>query len=136
MHILVHCHRCHRVFKTETELREHQRATEPCIVSNRDPPEGIDTAQLARLKSKKRFGKERTEEEKWRAIYHFLFPEEDATLVSPCTSIKCQCVAVTSNTDMCRLRRLYRCARANPCPTNGLRDLLPIRIPSKNQTRT
>ncbi|KAF2111138.1 hypothetical protein BDV96DRAFT_187118 [Lophiotrema nucula] len=81
-HIHISCHRCNIIFKSDDELREHQRG-DPCVVSDCEPPDGISTTQLARLKSKKRFGKEGTEEEKWRAIYQYLFPDEDANLVSP-----------------------------------------------------
>ncbi|KAF2188593.1 hypothetical protein K469DRAFT_684614 [Zopfia rhizophila CBS 207.26] len=70
------------VFKNVQLLREHQRQAESYLVSSQDPPKGIDTTQLARLKSKKRFGMEKSAEEKWRAIYHFLFPDEDVAYVS------------------------------------------------------
>ena len=72
------------MFKTESELENHQRQTEPCQISELELPEGLDSKQVARLKSKKKFGNERTDGERWMAIYHFLFPDEDATLVSPC----------------------------------------------------
>lgn len=82
-HIIIHCKRCRQMFKTESELENHQRQTEPCQISELGLPEGLDSKQVARLKSKKKFGNERTDRERWMAIYHFLFPDEDATLVSP-----------------------------------------------------
>ena len=83
-HIIIHCKRCRQIFKTESELENHQRQTEPCQIGESELPEGLYSRQVARLKSKKKFGNERTDRERWMVIYHFLFPDEDATLVSPC----------------------------------------------------
>ncbi|OCL11692.1 hypothetical protein AOQ84DRAFT_373757 [Glonium stellatum] len=82
-HIIIHCKRCRKIFKTESELENHQRQTEPCRIGESELPEGLNSEQVLRLRSKKKFGNERNEEGRWMAIYHFLFPDEDVTLVSP-----------------------------------------------------
>ncbi|KAF2729987.1 hypothetical protein EJ04DRAFT_555745 [Polyplosphaeria fusca] len=83
MNTLYVCNRCREDFESDCELTEHQRAPVPCNINDQKRIEGLNATQVARLKSKKRFGKERTEEEKWRAVYHFLFSDDDCTLVSP-----------------------------------------------------
>ncbi|OCK75001.1 hypothetical protein K432DRAFT_309501, partial [Lepidopterella palustris CBS 459.81] len=82
-HILIQCKRCRQEFKNDADLEKHQREIEPCAINDSEAPEGLDMNQRMRLKSKKKFGTEVTEEEKWRAVYHFLFPDEDASSVSP-----------------------------------------------------
>ncbi|KAF2468716.1 uncharacterized protein BDR25DRAFT_357082 [Lindgomyces ingoldianus] len=82
-HVSIYCRRCHKIFQTEDELENHQRLPQPCMVSSNSSPQGLSVTQIARLKSKKRFGSEKTEEERWRAVYHFLFPSVPVMSVSP-----------------------------------------------------
>ncbi|KAF2188601.1 hypothetical protein K469DRAFT_566131, partial [Zopfia rhizophila CBS 207.26] len=90
-HVLIYCNRCHFVFQGEDELHNHQRQIQPCTISTDPLPEGLSATQVARLKSKKKFGSEKTEEERWLAVYHFLFPDEPVMSVSPCDSLRTDC---------------------------------------------
>ncbi|KAF2466340.1 uncharacterized protein BDR25DRAFT_317733 [Lindgomyces ingoldianus] len=71
----IHCPRCYCTFKTESDLRGHQRALEGCTVQEAKGYDGYDKEQEKKLKSKKRCISGKTEEDKWNDIYMILFPE-------------------------------------------------------------
>lgn len=70
------CHRCCATFSTDLILREHQRDPSGCEVREQVPVEGFDKDQEQQLKSKKRSQTYLTEEEKWKAVYRILFPDD------------------------------------------------------------
>ncbi|ORX96543.1 hypothetical protein BCR34DRAFT_578594 [Clohesyomyces aquaticus] len=78
------CIRCYEVFKDDTALRDHQRATEPCPRRPEKALEGINEIQKRALRSRKKRKPELSDEEKWRHIYLILFPnDEECTIPSP-----------------------------------------------------
>jgi hypothetical protein len=65
-------------------LREHQRDPRGCDVKEQILLEGFDKDQERRLKSKKRSQTYQTEEEKWKGVYHILFPDDgEADIPTP-----------------------------------------------------
>lgn len=78
----VYCPRCYTMFDADLDLSNHLRSAQ-CNVSAPEPIEGIDRETLKALR--KRSSALRLEEDKWRDVYHLLFPEvamED--IPSPC----------------------------------------------------
>ncbi|KAH7411616.1 hypothetical protein DE146DRAFT_627672 [Phaeosphaeria sp. MPI-PUGE-AT-0046c] len=69
---LIYCPRCYATFDVENELSNHLRSAQ-CSVSAPQPMEGIDRETLKTLR--KRSPAFRLEEDKWRDVYHLLFPE-------------------------------------------------------------
>jgi hypothetical protein len=75
------CHHCMEDFETQVALDEHIGT--PC---RRKPPlksHGINKKQEGQLRSRKMYQKSLDEEEKWRAIYKIIFPDEE-NIPSPC----------------------------------------------------
>ncbi|RYP18432.1 hypothetical protein DL765_003944 [Monosporascus sp. GIB2] len=71
------CNRCLSPFKSASELLEHQRSAQACIVVPDSQSAGImTTAQREKIRSKRKAKPGVTEEEKWVAIYRILFPNE------------------------------------------------------------
>ncbi|KAI8686662.1 hypothetical protein NCS56_00326700 [Fusarium sp. Ph1] len=69
------CHHCMEDFETQVALDEHIET--PC---RRKPPlksHGINKKQEGQLRSRKMYQKSLDEEEKWRAIYKIIFPDEE-----------------------------------------------------------
>jgi hypothetical protein len=78
----IYCPRCYTMFDVDMDLSNHLRSAQ-CHVSAPQPIEGIDRETLKALR--KRSPALRLEEDKWRDVYHLLFP--DVTLEdipSPC----------------------------------------------------
>lgn len=78
----IYCPRCYGTFDKENDLSNHLRSAQ-CSVTEPQPIDGIDRETLAILR--KRSPAFRLEEDKWRDVYHLLFPEvalED--IPSPC----------------------------------------------------
>lgn len=78
----IYCPRCYNMFDADIDLSNHLRSAH-CHVSAPQPIEGIDRETLKALR--KRSPALRLEEDKWRDVYHLLFPEvamED--IPSPC----------------------------------------------------
>lgn len=79
----VHCSRCYTVFKCDTELVTHQRLPEGCEVRTVELPEGYNREQEGILRRKRKLAG--SEEEKWRAMYKILFPDDDESdIPTPC----------------------------------------------------
>lgn len=80
----IYCPRCYATFDAESDLSNHLRLAQ-CSVTEPQPIDGIDRETLKVLR--KRSPAFRLEEDKWRDVYHLLFPEvalED--IPSPCKS--------------------------------------------------
>lgn len=74
----IHCFRCHAIFKTDQEHQVHMRTNPPCeVTEERIQLEGFDSSQEKLLRSRKRMQRDITEEDKWRDVYHILFPADD-----------------------------------------------------------
>ena len=67
----IYCPRCYSMFDTDNDLSTHLRSQQ-CQVSAAQPIEGIDRETLKGLR--KRSPALRLEEDKWRDMYHLLFP--------------------------------------------------------------
>jgi hypothetical protein len=67
-----YCPRCWAVFDTNINLIDHSRLAQ-CYISAPKPIEGIDHKTCEALR--KRSPALRLEEDKWRDVYHLLFPE-------------------------------------------------------------
>jgi hypothetical protein len=81
----IYCPRCYAMFDADVDLSNHLRSAQ-CQVSAPQPIEGIDRETLKALR--KRSPALRLEEDKWRDVYHLLFPDvalED--IPSPCEYI-------------------------------------------------
>ena len=109
----IQCNRCCATFGNESTLREHQRDIRGCEVTQNLPLEGFDKDQENQLKSKKRSPNSATgsEEDRWRAVYRILFPDDDeADVPSPCKphvhpgQLLKLC---RSNIDRCRIPTIY-----------------------------
>ncbi|OJD30034.1 uncharacterized protein BKCO1_6700016 [Diplodia corticola] len=71
------CPRCFKVFDSDDDLNEHLRAEQRCPESLVRPvEERLSRKQADLIKSKKR-PKGATEEDKWRAVYAIIFPQDD-----------------------------------------------------------
>jgi len=78
----IYCPRCYATFDADMDLSNHLRSAH-CLVSEPQPIEGIDRETLKSLR--KRSPVSRPEEEKWRDVYHLLFPNVDLEdIPSPC----------------------------------------------------
>ncbi|KAF1994367.1 hypothetical protein P154DRAFT_447722 [Amniculicola lignicola CBS 123094] len=78
-HLLpIQCNRCCATFSTEPLLREHQRDARGCEIREQAPLEGFNKDQERKLKSKRRSPVVQTEEDKWKRVYHILFPDDPA----------------------------------------------------------
>ncbi|KAF2101375.1 hypothetical protein NA57DRAFT_53346 [Rhizodiscina lignyota] len=71
----VRCPRCYTAFLNDKELSTHYRQLESCKIQQEHPVEGLDKAQEAQLRSRKRLIG--TEEHKWKGMYSILFPDDD-----------------------------------------------------------
>lgn len=75
------CENCFEQFESRLVLDEHRQ--DPC---RKKPPSGsygINSEQERQLRSRKMYQKSLDEEEKWRAIYKIIFPDEE-NIPSPC----------------------------------------------------
>jgi hypothetical protein len=68
----IYCPRCYATFDADVDLSNHLRSAQ-CQVSAPQPIEGIDRETLKTLR--KRSPALRLEEDKWRDVYHLLFPD-------------------------------------------------------------
>ncbi|KAF2826317.1 hypothetical protein CC86DRAFT_27981 [Ophiobolus disseminans] len=68
----IYCPRCYTMFDADVDLSNHLRSAQ-CHVSVPQPIEGIDRETLKALR--KRSPALRLEEDKWRDVYHLLFPD-------------------------------------------------------------
>jgi hypothetical protein len=68
----IYCPRCYAMFDADVDLSNHLRSAQ-CQVSAPQPIEGIDRETLKTLR--KRSPALRLEEDKWRDVYHLLFPD-------------------------------------------------------------
>ncbi|KAI0897926.1 hypothetical protein F4806DRAFT_507681 [Annulohypoxylon nitens] len=68
------CGRCWQPFENEEDHIDHQRATEPCPLRDKEPVEGFDASQEKRLRSRKKTTNCQTEIAKWEAVFSILFP--------------------------------------------------------------
>jgi hypothetical protein len=81
------CPRCWEFFDKKEQLNDHQRAAASCDIKELSfnlSGEGFDERQERELK---RRGKHqgRTEKEKWKEMFHILFPEVDQNAIpDPC----------------------------------------------------
>ncbi|KAI1501949.1 hypothetical protein F5X99DRAFT_380937 [Biscogniauxia marginata] len=74
------CGRCWEPFDDEQSYIDHQRTTEPCSLREKEPIEGFDSSQEAKLRSRKKMMTVKSEDEKWQQVFRILFPhvsEED-----------------------------------------------------------
>lgn len=78
----IYCPRCYATFDADVDLSNHLRSAH-CLVSEPQHIEGIDRETLKSLR--KRSPVFRPEEDKWRDVYHLLFPDVDLEdIPSPC----------------------------------------------------
>ncbi|KAF2812709.1 uncharacterized protein BDZ99DRAFT_351354, partial [Mytilinidion resinicola] len=68
------CTRCCQKFKYDSDLTAHSRLPEGCEVRDEEPPEGIDSNQRQKLRSKKKGEFGNTREDRWKHVYSVLFP--------------------------------------------------------------
>ncbi|KAH6949219.1 hypothetical protein DER45DRAFT_580864 [Fusarium avenaceum] len=68
------CGRCWEPFKDEQCYLDHLRTEEACPLREMEHVEGFDEAQERSLKSRKRYGRELSEDDKWRRVFKILFP--------------------------------------------------------------
>ncbi|KAH6980692.1 hypothetical protein BKA56DRAFT_673176 [Ilyonectria sp. MPI-CAGE-AT-0026] len=71
------CGRCCQDFRTSTQLLDHQRADDPCVLKTEEAQDGINEDQFQALRSRKRPRGGLSEEEKWIGVYKIIFPDED-----------------------------------------------------------
>ncbi|KAI1359619.1 hypothetical protein F5Y08DRAFT_344484 [Xylaria arbuscula] len=69
------CMRCCEHFDSEQPYVNHQRAPVPCQLRDPEPIEGFNADQEKQLKSRKKKDHIVTEADKWRAVFHILFPD-------------------------------------------------------------
>jgi hypothetical protein len=82
-----YCPRCWAVFDTNINLIDHSRLAQ-CYISAPKPIEGIDHKTREALR--KRSPALRLEEDKWRDVYHLLFPEVALVdILSPYSTSNC-----------------------------------------------
>lgn len=82
----IRCPRCYESFDDEALLRAHVTATQRCP-EGKEPPkdEGLSQEQERSLRSKRRLGRESSEEARWRQIFQICFPEVlEVDIPSPC----------------------------------------------------
>jgi hypothetical protein len=92
----IYCPRCYVMFDADIDLSSHLRSAQ-CSVTAPQPIEGIDRETLKALR--KRSPVLRLEEDRWRDVYHLLFPGvalED--IPSPCTFQHPLLTALDTNT--------------------------------------
>ncbi|RYO83041.1 hypothetical protein DL766_005740 [Monosporascus sp. MC13-8B] len=79
------CPRCWEAFKSEAFRDAHLQRDPPCQKQDNDTLlDGFSKAQEKQLRSRKKPDVNMTDEDKWREIYHILFPEDDLeTIPSP-----------------------------------------------------
>ncbi|OCL08075.1 hypothetical protein AOQ84DRAFT_439822 [Glonium stellatum] len=70
------CPRCYLSVLDDSQLKEHIRQEPPCDVHQGGPAEGIDSEKMTKLKNKKGISNQ-SDEERWKAIYRILFPDDD-----------------------------------------------------------
>ncbi|KAL3417091.1 hypothetical protein PVAG01_11091 [Phlyctema vagabunda] len=73
----IQCVRCWIFFKSQDDLNIHLSAINICNVRPGQPIEGVSPDMVARLRSRKKFSADQTEEDRWRRMYEMLFPNED-----------------------------------------------------------
>ncbi|KAI0540446.1 hypothetical protein GGR58DRAFT_130039 [Xylaria digitata] len=72
------CVRCWTPFESEKDHINHQRATTPCELRDREPVEGFDADQEKQLKSRKKKNHIVSEVDRWKAVFQILFPHVSA----------------------------------------------------------
>jgi hypothetical protein len=81
------CPRCWNFFESKDRLNDHIKAAERCeskTLSFSLCDEGFDERQEKELR-KRRKNQSRTEKEKWKEMYHVLFPDDDYSAIpDPC----------------------------------------------------
>jgi hypothetical protein len=83
------CPRCWETFNSADELIQHARKPTQCEVRPVNKVDGIDAAQCASLRSKRRTEGIRSEEDKWFRVYGIIFPQE-TVIPLPCKPIPLQ----------------------------------------------
>ncbi|KAH7635958.1 hypothetical protein B0T09DRAFT_252886 [Sordaria sp. MPI-SDFR-AT-0083] len=79
------CPRCYEQFKTDDDLKSHQRAETPCRLRKDNVPEVITDEQDKKLHARAKPGL--SEEDKWNDMYRIIFPGPVGSKIpSPCTS--------------------------------------------------
>jgi hypothetical protein len=80
------CGRCFLSFSDATELANHVRSAQACVVRPEGGTNGhMSATQQSQLRSKKRAPLGTTDEDRWDTIYRVLFPsEQSAKIPSPC----------------------------------------------------
>ncbi|KAI1492413.1 hypothetical protein F5X96DRAFT_385771 [Biscogniauxia mediterranea] len=78
------CLRCRKPFREQKDLEDHLRADARCEKVELVPVLGIDEATEAKLRMRKKYGPDVTEEQRWKDIYIILFPKANPrSLPSP-----------------------------------------------------
>lgn len=72
----IECPRCCQSFGSEEDCREHLRTSQACEMRFKVQRDGFNKDQETKLRSKKRSRIPLTEEEKWKAVWQILFPNE------------------------------------------------------------
>lgn len=82
----IRCPRCYESFDDDSLLRAHVTATERCPEGEEPPQdEELSQEQERSLRSKRRLGREGSEEVRWRQIFQICFPEVlEVDISSPC----------------------------------------------------
>lgn len=79
------CPRCYEQFKTDEDLKSHQRAETPCRLRKDNVPEVITDEQDKKLHARAKAGL--SEEDKWNDMYRIIFPGPAGSRIpSPCRS--------------------------------------------------
>ncbi|KAF2830185.1 hypothetical protein CC86DRAFT_403493 [Ophiobolus disseminans] len=73
------CRRCNMTFENESQITDHSRSMDMCIVTDTLPPEGFDKDQEKELKKRKKMFRAESEEQKWKIVYLILFPDTALT---------------------------------------------------------
>jgi DNA-directed RNA polymerase subunit M/transcription elongation factor TFIIS len=81
----IRCARCGVDFPNDKALIDHSRQPESCALRRVEHVNGIDKVQEAQLKRRKK--PTETEEQRWKAMFLILFPDDDEDAIpSPCKS--------------------------------------------------
>ncbi|OCL14408.1 hypothetical protein AOQ84DRAFT_257243, partial [Glonium stellatum] len=77
----IQCPRCGKAFNAESDLDVHLRSAPSCEIQENAPMQGMSKEQEKKLRSKKRSADVQSEEDKWKAVYRILFPDDDLLLM-------------------------------------------------------
>lgn len=77
----IQCPRCGKSFTVESDLDAHLRSAPSCEIRENARMQGMNKEQEKKLRSKKRSADVQSEEDKWKAVYRILFPDDDPSVM-------------------------------------------------------